>query len=113
MAPTDPDAHSDALVLFGATGDLARKKIYPAIYALEATGRLGLPVIGVASSAGDDAFLQDIVRTSIAEGVDDPKADVVDGLVERVRYVSGDYREPQVFDDLAGFMNAVRDFVKA
>jgi glucose-6-phosphate 1-dehydrogenase len=101
MAPTDPDAHSDALVLFGATGDLARKKIYPAIYALEATGRLGLPVIGVASSAGDDAFLQDIVRTSIAEGVDDPKADVVDGLVERVRYVSGDYREPQVFDDLA------------
>jgi glucose-6-phosphate 1-dehydrogenase len=102
MAPHQDGPRSDALVLFGATGDLARKKIFPAVYALEATDRLGVPVIGVASSSGDDAFLHDIARSSIAEGVPDADPAVVDRLVERIRYVSGDYREPQVFDDLAG-----------
>ena len=44
----------DALVLFGASGDLSRKKLFPALYALEAAERLDVPVIGVARSAWDD-----------------------------------------------------------
>lgn len=47
----------DVLVLFGATGDLARKKLFPALYHLAAAGRLNLPVVGVASSAWDDSKL--------------------------------------------------------
>ncbi|MGP1692756.1 MAG: glucose-6-phosphate dehydrogenase, partial [Giesbergeria sp.] len=47
---TQPRAHSDALVVFGATGDLAHKKIFPALYALHLRGELRVPVIGVASS---------------------------------------------------------------
>jgi glucose-6-phosphate 1-dehydrogenase len=92
----------DALVLFGATGDLAHKKIFPAIYAMAVDGRLEAPVVGVASSAGDDEFLREKVRASIAEQVPDADAHVVDRLCERVRYVSGDYREGDVYDALAG-----------
>lgn len=93
-------ARSDALVLFGATGDLAHKKIFPAIYQMALAGNLDVPVIGVASSAGDDGFLRDRVRASVAELVPDPDPAVLDDLLGRVRYVSGDYREAQVFDDL-------------
>ena len=46
----DNPEHSDALVLFGVTGDLARKKIFPALYAMARRGALNVPVIGVASS---------------------------------------------------------------
>jgi len=92
---------SDALVLFGATGDLAHKKIFPAVYEMEADGRLEAPVIGVASSEGDDAFLHEKVVASITELVPDFDQAVLDKLLESVHYVSGDYRETQVFDDLA------------
>lgn len=51
------ESRADALVLFGATGDLVRKKLIPAIYELAAAGRLGLPVIGVARSNWDDEKL--------------------------------------------------------
>jgi len=93
-------ARSDALVLFGATGDLARKKIFPAVYQMEADGRLKAPVIGVASSAGDDDFLRAKVRDSITEAVADLDQAVLDRVLEQVHYVSGDYRESQVYDDL-------------
>ena len=95
------DERSDALVLYGATGDLAHKKIFPSIYAMAAAGRLEVPVIGVASSAGDDAFLHEKVRASIAEHVPDADRSVVDRLCDQVRYVSGDYREDVVYDQLA------------
>ena len=92
---------SDALVLFGATGDLAHKKIFPSIYAMAARGGLDVPVIGVASSVGDDDHLRGLLRASVTELVDDVDAEVLDRLAAQVRYVSGDYREPQVYDDLA------------
>jgi len=94
---------SDALVLFGATGDLAFKKIFPALYQMEAAGQLGVPVIGVASSAGDDSLIQNRIRESVADA--DPA--VLDRLLAAVSYVSGDYREPQVFDDLAKALQGV------
>jgi glucose-6-phosphate 1-dehydrogenase len=95
----------DALVLFGATGDLAHKKIFPAIYAMAVDGELEVPVIGVASSAGDDDFLRAKVRASLDEQVDGADATVVEALCERVRYVSGDYREPDVYDALAAVVD--------
>lgn len=101
-------SRSDALVLFGATGDLAHKKIFPAIYEMELDGELDLPVIGVASSAGDDEFLQQKVRDSIRELVPEHEQDVLDRLCERVRYVSGDYRSAEVFEALAKVLGQVR-----
>ena len=98
---------SDALVLFGATGDLAHKKIFPAIYQMERDGRLEVPVVGVASSEGDDDMLRALVQASITELVEDPDTEVVDRLLARVGYVSGDYREPAVFDALAERLKGV------
>jgi glucose-6-phosphate 1-dehydrogenase len=56
---------ADALVLFGATGDLARKKLFSALYQLEAQDRLNLPVIGVALSEWDDEQFRDHARSAI------------------------------------------------
>lgn len=106
MATGADDQRCDALVLFGATGDLAHKKIFPAIYAMAATGRLEVPVIGVASTEGGDEFIHDRLRASLAENVPDADAAVVDQLAQRFTYVSGDYREPGVFDRLAEHLGA-------
>jgi glucose-6-phosphate 1-dehydrogenase len=93
-------ARSDALILFGFTGDLARKKIFPALYALTKRGLLDMPVIGVAGSRLDDAAARDRVRTSLEHegGIDDRAA--ADRLCSRVRYVGGDYRKPETFEAL-------------
>ena len=92
---------ADALVLFGATGDLARKKLFPALYRLAATGHLGVPVVGVAFSDWDDARLRGYAIEA-AEGAEDR----VDGtalkkLAGRLAMVSGDYRDPATFAALA------------
>lgn len=88
----------DALVLFGATGDLAHRKIFPAIYNLERRGRLGsMPVVGVAGSAWDDEQLRAVARDAVAKkhGAVDPAA--WERLAKRLCYVSGDYRDPSTF----------------
>ena len=101
-AKADPRAgHSDALVLFGATGDLAHKKIFPSVYAMAAAGRLDVPVIGVASSPGDTNYLDDLIRSSVTENVPDHDPALLDKLISQVTYVRGDYREEAAFDELA------------
>jgi glucose-6-phosphate 1-dehydrogenase len=91
---------SDALVLFGATGDLAKKKIFPAVYEMTRAGRCGVPVVGVSSSEWSDEDLHTRAHESIAA-----KGDVEDGpwkdMAARLTYVSGNYRDPSTFDVLA------------
>lgn len=99
-AAADPVC-SDAVVLFGATGDLAYKKIFPAVWELEAAGRLGVPVVGVSSSAWTDADLRERVRAAISERHDEIDGAAWAGLESRLSYVSGDYRDPATFDRLA------------
>jgi glucose-6-phosphate 1-dehydrogenase len=93
---------ADALVLFGATGDLARKKIFPALYHLAAAKQLGVPVVGVAVSDWDDVRLRAYAAEAVqaAEGgqVDEP---VLDELAGGLAMVSGDYRDPATFAALA------------
>ncbi|MEO9223664.1 MAG: glucose-6-phosphate dehydrogenase, partial [Acidimicrobiales bacterium] len=85
---------ADALVLFGATGDLARKKIYPAVWELERRGGMGLPVVGVSGSSWSDEDLHNRVHESLAaRGSVDEEAFA--DLASRMRYVSGDYRQPE------------------
>jgi len=87
---------SDALVFFGATGDLAAKKIFPALHEMARAGDLGFPVIGVGRSLADIAALRQRARDSIAEhGEIDEGA--FETLTGRLRYVQGDYREPSTF----------------
>ena len=93
-------AKSDALVLFGVTGDLARKKIFPALYGLAKRGALKVPVIGVASSNWSLAQLRKRASESIkASGrINDRPA--LRHLLSLLRYVEGDYRDPDTFKSL-------------
>jgi glucose-6-phosphate 1-dehydrogenase len=100
MGDTDVAA-SDALVFFGASGDLARKQIFPALYRMVKRGTLTVPVIGVAYSHWDVARLRDHAHDSITQaegGVDDQGA--LDRLLSLLRYVDGDYSDPATFTAL-------------
>jgi glucose-6-phosphate 1-dehydrogenase len=90
---------ADALVFFGATGDLAFKQIFPALQSMIRHGRLDVPVIGVAKSGGDLERLRRRAHNSLAKhgGVD---AAAFARLSSLLRYVDGDYRDPATFDAL-------------
>jgi glucose-6-phosphate 1-dehydrogenase len=93
-------------VLFGATGDLAHKKIFPAVYEMERAGHCGIPVIGVASREWDDDRLRDHARDAVAtKGELDERA--WKELAGRLTYVSGDYREYSTFERLAEKLRGV------
>jgi glucose-6-phosphate 1-dehydrogenase len=91
---------SDTLVIFGATGDLCYKKIYPALYNLVRRGLLTVPVIGVARAGWDNTRYVAHVRNSVEENVKDRDAAVVDKLANLLRYVDGDYAQSSTFDAL-------------
>ncbi len=87
---------SDALVFFGATGDLAYKKVFPALQALSKRGRLEMPVIGVAHSQWNLEQLVARARSSIQEHGKFDSASF-DRLCSRLRYIDGDYRDKSTF----------------
>ena len=98
MADT-PDAHSDALVIFGATGDLAYQQIFPALQAMTRRGHLEVPVICVARPGYTLEQLRARMRESIeAHGGVEP--DAFDRLAARVCYVAGEYQDAATFDAL-------------
>ena len=88
--------HSDALVFFGATGDLAYKKIFPALQAMVKRGKLDVPVIGVAKSGWNLDNLRSRARDSVEKhgGID---TQAFDRLCRLLRYVDGDYQDPETF----------------
>ncbi len=91
---------SDALVFFGATGDLAYKKIFPALHSMAKRGVLNARVVGVASSEFSNAQLVERARASITEhggGVDDT---AFAALAASLSYVQGDYRQAETFTRL-------------
>ena len=90
-------ARSDALVVFGVTGDLAHKMIFPALYAMEKRGDLTVPVIGVALPKWSADDLHKRVADSIkgSGGIDNRRA--FDHLLSRLGYVSGDYDDEDTF----------------
>ena len=88
--------HSDAFVFFGATGDLAYKKIFPALYAMVRRGTLNVPVIGVAKSAWSlEQFWARAYESLRRHGEVDPAA--FDKLCRLLRYVGGDYNNSVTF----------------
>src|SRR5262245_10559691 len=93
------EIHSDALVFFGATGDLAYKKIFPALQAMIKRGHLDIPVIGVAKAGWSLDQLRARAKDSVEKhgGLDPAAFEKLSGLL---KYVSGDYAERSTFDSL-------------
>jgi glucose-6-phosphate 1-dehydrogenase len=99
--------HSDALVFFGATGDLAYKKIFPALQAMVRRGHLGVPVIGVAKAGWALDQFKARARDSVEKhGGLDPAA--FPRLAGLLRYVDGDYQDPATFQALRKELGAAR-----
>jgi glucose-6-phosphate 1-dehydrogenase len=98
---------ADALCWFGASGDLARKMTFPALYAMAKRNNLTFPVIGVARAGWTVDDLRQRARDSLAEhgGIDDPAA--FDRLVASLHYVDGDYSDPDTFRRLRGALDDV------
>ena len=90
-------SRSDTLVLFGVTGDLAHKMIFPALYAMVKTGVLTVPVIGVAFPNWSLDRLHRRIAHSIKQsgGIDNQRA--FRRLLSLFKYVSGDYKDPRTF----------------
>src|SRR5471032_654566 len=101
-------ARSDALVLFGVTGDLAHKKIFPALYAMAKKGALDCPVLGVASSKWTLAQLRAHAEAGIRESckIDDRAA--LRHVLSVLRYVQGDYNDPTTFKALKAALGSAR-----
>jgi glucose-6-phosphate 1-dehydrogenase len=88
------------LVLFGATGDLAKRKLFPALYHLERDGVLKIPVIGVARSDWTDQAFCDNAHDAIIAAIPDAEAAVIDRLMARLDLIQGDYSDPKTWMNL-------------
>ncbi len=101
MAPTNASqARSDALVVFGATGDLASKMIYPALYQMTKKGVLDVPVVGIAGSKWTLRDLQKRATDSIESAGLAVDRTVLERLLSKLSYVGGNYNDPATFEAL-------------
>jgi glucose-6-phosphate 1-dehydrogenase len=98
---------SDAFVFFGATGDLAYKQIFPALQALVKRHNLDIPIVGVAKAGWDLDQLKERARDSVTKhgGLDEG---AFSQLLKLMRYVDGDYHEPQTFAQLRQMLGEAR-----
>jgi glucose-6-phosphate 1-dehydrogenase len=98
-------SHSDALVFFGATGDLAYKKIFPSLQAMIRRGHLNVPVVGVAKAGWNLDQLRARAKDSLERhgGID---VAAFEKLISLLRYVDGDYQDPATF---TGLRNQLKD----
>src|SRR5277367_4177686 len=91
-----PALESDAFVFFGATGDLAYKKIFPALYAMIHRDGLDIPIIGMARAGWSIDKLRDRARESVQQAGDFEPACFAK-LSAQLRYVGGDYTDPATY----------------
>jgi glucose-6-phosphate 1-dehydrogenase len=98
--PEAPPTPSDALVFFGATGDLAYKKIFPALQALVIRRHLDIPIIGVANSNWTLEQLVHRARESVTKHYPAATDDDFARLANLLKYVDGDYQNPETFENL-------------
>src|ERR1700685_2429634 len=101
-------SHSDALVLFGVTGDLAHKMVLPALYAMVKRGELKVPIIGVALPKWSLERVHKRVTDSIRRsgGIDNQRA--LHQLLSLFKYVSGDYKDPNTFAAIKNALGKAR-----
>ncbi len=101
-------SRSDALVLFGVTGDLAHKMIFPALYAMAKRGTLKVPVIGVAFPKWSLARLRKRVTDSIKRSGEIDNQRAFHDLLSQFQYVSGDYNDPDTFTAISEALGNAR-----
>jgi len=104
MTPVSSDRSrqppADALVLFGATGDLAKRKLFPALYHLVRRGELTVPVIGVARSDWSDDDFREHARGSVLANVENPDEAVIKDMCSRLDLIQGDYAARSTWESL-------------
>jgi glucose-6-phosphate 1-dehydrogenase len=98
---------ADVLVLFGATGDLAKKKLLPALYDLQDLGELDLQVVGVASSKWSQKVFKENVEAAVRARKHEINEEVLAKLLDEMRLIVGDYENPETFIALA---KALKDY---
>jgi glucose-6-phosphate 1-dehydrogenase len=98
---------ADALVLFGATGDLAKKKLFPALYDLEELNELDVEIFGVASSKWTQDVFRENVEAAIRVRKPDADEKVLGKLLNEMQLLVGDYENPETFVQLA---ELIKDF---
>ncbi len=99
--PAQATTAADVLVIFGITGDLAKKQTFRALYRLERRGELQCPVVGIARDEWPAATLRDHARQAIEDSGEKISEHVFQRLAERLSMVSGDYRDPKTYDLIA------------
>ena len=92
---------ADLMVIFGITGDLARKMTWRALYRLERRKLLDCPILGVASKKRSDDELVQLARQAISEGGEKIDEEIFDRLAARVSYVAGDVTDESLYTRLA------------
>jgi len=111
-ADTQPggDTHqtADILVIFGATGDLAHRKLHPALYGLVTKGRLTVPIVGVARSAWSDEQFRAYARDAVVARLGSVPQENLDEFAGHLSYVSGDYRDPATYERLRERLGGAR-----
>lgn len=98
---------ADALVLFGATGDLAKKKLFPALYDLQELDELDLQIFGVASSKWTQEQFKSNVEAAIRARKQDVDEKILSSLLSEMQLLVGDYEDPETFVKLA---ELIKDF---
>jgi glucose-6-phosphate 1-dehydrogenase len=101
-------APADALVIFGVTGDLAHKMIFPALYAMARRGALTVPVVGVAAPDWTPAQLRKQATDSIRQTGRIADREALDRLLSLLQYVGGDYNDPGTFKALKQALGGAR-----
>ncbi|MDB5068549.1 MAG: glucose-6-phosphate 1-dehydrogenase, partial [Chloroflexi bacterium] len=102
MRETRPRQAADALVIFGITGDLARKMTLPALYRLELAGRLDCPIIGVGRRDWSEDHLAVPVREALQVATEPVEEKVLASLARRFTYVQGGFDDAGTYEGLAG-----------
>src|ERR1700759_1777466 len=96
MSP--PPKTGDALVIFGITGDLARKMTFKSLYRLEERGKLEVPIAGAAHEDRTVDHLRDHARGCITDAIEDFDKAVFERLAKRLCYVGGDFADPALYE---------------
>ena len=101
MSQTAPQQPAGAMVIFGITGDLARKMTFRSLYRLEERNQLSCPIIGVAMDQWSDDQLRDTARKAICDCGEAVQEKIFDRLARRMSYVAGDFTDLGLFHTLA------------
>ena len=96
------DRAADVLAIFGISGDLAKKMTFRALYRMECSGMLDIPIVGVALDQWDDEALRKHAREAVEATVRKPDAKALDAMLARLTYVQGDYGDEATFDRVKG-----------